>query len=404
MNIEPEITIGELLDLYPEVLPVFAAHGFRADSPESLRQQLDPSWMLQTVLAVKQLNPVLFIERLNEAIAEAAEARPLLATEHPHEGHLELLAYIVCPLKHLFKEGLERELRVHREQTGKAINAFMLMGCGGQDPCEDIWKVDAIDDFPDLVVSMGFDNLFKRNFLERFVASGYFQAVQPGPVAEAFAGIPDPRGRHTIYAVFPYVLLIDRAKLGTRPLPRRWGDLLNPAYRGQIVIAGAADDISEILLLHFDREFGPAGLEQLAANVKDAWHASKMVKTAGSGRPEGVAIYILPWFFAESSAHKDAVAIVWPEDGALVNPMYMLVKASKRNEMAPFSGYVTGKEFGEKAARAFFPALNPAVDNRLPPGARFKWLGWDYIWSVDLEERIESARAAFLKAWQPEAR
>lgn len=399
MRVNPEITMGELVKEYPQVLPVFAANGFRADSGEALWRQVEPSLKLQTVLKARKLNQSLFLEMLESRIEETRE-QPLIATETPPEGKLDFLVYIVCPLKHLFKDGLEAVLQEYRKETGKTFKGFVPMGCGGTDPYEDIWQVERIEDFPDLVVSVGFDNLFKQRFLDEYVAKGYFQAVQPQPVAPAFAecGLADPEGWHSIYGVFPYVMMVDRTKLGDLPSPQRWSDLLNPLYRRKIIIGGSWDDLSEALLLNFYKDFGEEGLRKLAENVKDAWHASKMAKIAGTGHPDGAAIYVAPWFFAETSPHKEIVSIIWPEEGALVSPMYMLVKAAKIEELRVVVDYVTGTGFGQQAAETRWPMLNPGVVNPLPENAKFKWLGWDYIRSAHVEYLIEHTRKLFLDA------
>jgi ABC-type Fe3+ transport system substrate-binding protein len=404
MRINPEMTIDDLIEAYPETLAVFAAHGFAADTKETLMTQLGPEIQLQTALKVKQINPRLFIELLEERIAANTQTA-LIATEIPPEGVLDFLVYIVCPLKHLFRDGLEAVLQDYRQQTGQVFNCFVPMGCGGADPYEDIWKVKKIEDFPDLVVSVGLDNLFKPGFYRQYISRGYFRAVQPQPVAPVFAEceLVDTQGWQTVYGVFPYIMMVDRQKLGELPAPQSWSDLLKPVYRRKIIIGGSLDDLSEVLLLNIYKDFGEDGVKALAANVKDAWHASKMAKTAGTGHPDGAAIYVIPWFFAETCPHQNVVSIIWPTDGALVSPLYLLAKADKLAKLQVVLDYVTGAEFGQKAAETRFPMLNPAVDNRLPENAGFKWLGWDYLRSVDLEYLIERTREIFLAEFRKEA-
>ena len=80
----------------------------------------------------------------------------------------------------------------------------------------------------------------------------------------------------------------------------------------------------------------------------------------------------------------------------MICPIFMLVKASVREEVAALTELMTSKELGEILAhRGLFPVLNPEVDNRLPEGAGFSWLGWDYIKDNDLGELIPSLNAIF---------
>ncbi len=325
----------------------------------------------------------------------------ILHTEEPPRGHLNLLGYVVCPLKQIFREGMEETL-VREHDGGRDFDCFVPMGCGGTDPYENIWQVDSIDAFPDMVVSVGFDNLFKKRFMEKFIKGGDFQSVQIAPTPAAFTecGIPDPENHYTIYSIFPYIFLVDQRRLGTRPVPKRWSDLLEPVYRREIIIGGSEDEVNELLMLSVFKEYGVEGLKQLAANTKDAWHASKMAKTAGNGSPSGAAIYVMPWFFAKTCPRTEVTSIIWPEDGALANPMYLLVKKTKLQKLKPLYQYVTGRELGEKAAKSFFPVLHPAVDNQLPPGAKFKWLGWDYINQTDMGEEIQKTTGLFIREWK----
>lgn len=249
------------------------------------------------------------------------------------------------------------------------------------------------------MVSVGLDNLFKKEFIETFVIPGYFTAAQSGPVSRNFDGIPDPRKAYSIYGIFPYVMMVDRHKLGSLPVPGRWSDLLDPVYRNNIIIGGP-DGVNELLLLDLYRELGETAIKQLAANVKDTWHAAQMAKTAGTGSVKGAAIYVLPWFFAKTCPHTRAVSIIWPEDGALANPMYFLVKKSRAADLRPLVDFVRGTEFGARMAETYFPSLHPETDNHLPEKAKFKWLGWDFVYAQDIGRLIEYITKIFRDEWR----
>jgi hypothetical protein len=61
---------------------------------------------------------------------------------------------------------------------------------------------------------------------------------------------------------------------------------------------------------------------------------------------------------------------------------------------------MTGPDLGAKSARFCLPVLHPGVDNALPEGATFKWLGWDYIQSHDTAELREYSHALFMSKWK----
>jgi ABC-type Fe3+ transport system substrate-binding protein len=317
--------------------------------------------------------------------------------------HLNLLAYAACQFKPAFKGHIDAVLSQYTRETGATLNCHIPMGCGhNEDDYDDIWKVENIDDFPDIVASMGFGDFFRQEFVDRFVKKGYFSTAWSGKINEPFerAGFRDPDGWYTIYSVFPYVMLVDTRKLGGAPIPQRWSDLLHPQLQDNIVVNGSEGLVAEIPLLYFFREHGENGLIQLAANIRESRHPAQMVKSAASSNSGGAAVYIMPWFFAQARSMSSYVQLVWPEDGALTSPIYLLAKESKKAELKSVVDCITGPELGANSARSCFPSLNPHVDNKLPQGASFKWLGWDFIKSNNLEKIKTYATEVFLDSWR----
>jgi hypothetical protein len=79
----------------------------------------------------------------------------------------------------------------------------------------------------------------------------------------------------------------------------------------------------------------------------------------------------------------------------------MLVKRARAKEAAPAINYVLSTEFGLKSAQSCFPVIHPGVDNQLPEGASFKWIGWDYVKSHDTIELTDRAQEFFFSVWDP---
>lgn len=329
-------------------------------------------------------------------------------TEHDLEeaGQLNFLSYTPCVFRNTFKEGLDRALKAHHRKTGNAFKNYgPIMGCHNctDDPYEGLWQRPDIDSFPDAIASKGFSDFFRRQFMERFVKQGCFTNVWEGPVNALFdkAGLIDPDGWFTVYSVIPFVILVDKRKLGDLPAPRRWSDLLDPRYRGNVIFAGPGDRLADTPLIHLYAEHGDEGLMRLAANVRSIWSGAEIAKEAGSTNSSGAAIYVLSWFFARSCPRTDAVSVIWPDDGAAVGPIYMLVKRARAKEAAPAINYVLSTEFGLKSAQSCFPVIHPGVDNQLPEGASFKWIGWDYVKSHDTIELTDRAQELFFSVWDP---
>lgn len=399
--INEKMSIGEILKSHPETLNVFKSTGFKAETPEELIEQLGESLMLQTALKVKGLNITLFIKMLNEYLADYKNTESLSLEKDIPNKNLDFLGVTYCPLKMTFSECFEEALSKYNNETGKSIVYNVPSGCGTMEATENAYNANSIEDFPNIITAAGFKEFFKSDFVNKFMNKGYFKSIPQKSINNDIPAdiFQDPDNEYTIYSVMPLVLLIDKTKLGNLPTPQKWKDILNPIYKNNIITAFKPEDIAEEILLYTYKEFGEVGLELLAGNIKDACHASKMAKMAGSGNKDGAAIYIIPWFFANTCANTENTEIIWPSDGALVTPLFALAKADKLEDLKFVADFITGPYYGQKSADNYFPVLNPEVENNLPLNATFKWLGWDYIKSHPMEKLIEEVSNIFHKYW-----
>lgn len=312
---------------------------------------------------------------------------------------LNLLALLPCPVKVPFEQAFEEFLAtLPPERAGRL--ACRLEGNANLESeyYRTIGGITSPDELPDIVISPGFNSFYEPPFVSRFIATGLFSSVNTfaGDRHLARLEVSDPNGRYTMLAMNLLVPVADLKRLGDRPVPRRWSDLLLPVYDDSLAIRGHKDGtFCETLLMTIFKDAGEDGLRALGRNVRFGWHPSQMVKAALGSSPDAPAISVMPLFFARNLQGRDDMKIVWPEDGALISPVTMLVKTDKREELADLLGFLTGRQVSAIFADAFFPALHPEVDNRLPEDASFKWIGWDYLVENDVKVLIAAANAAF---------
>nr|WP_246335884.1 ABC transporter substrate-binding protein [Azomonas macrocytogenes] len=211
------------------------------------------------------------------------------------------------------------------------------------------------------------------------------------------AGIADPLGVFRVFSVIPFVWLVDQRRLKGRPQPRVWSDLLDPCWAGEIVFGGwrpnaqvPYQDYNAYLLLMLYREFGQAGLQAFAANVRHLQHNVRTATQAGSNSRDVGTIAILPWLQAELCPRRERTQVIWPEDGALAMPIGFLAQARAQERLAPLVDYLTGPELGAVLTRNCYPPVNAAAKNAFPAGARLKWPGWEFFRHRDFaaEERL----------------
>ncbi|NIQ95284.1 MAG: ABC transporter substrate-binding protein, partial [Desulfuromonadales bacterium] len=96
-----------------------------------------------------------------------------------------------------------------------------------------------------------FNSFYYHDFQRRFVAPGHFVApTGPEPGATYLqAGISDPDRQYFVFGVNPLVIVADLDKVGDRPLPSCWDDLLDPAWERDITLRGNTDFFCHAVLL-----------------------------------------------------------------------------------------------------------------------------------------------------------
>lgn len=311
----------------------------------------------------------------------------------PDPAELDLLLYAPCPIKLAVKAGLDEVARGYAD-AGDPLRIHIPMGCTSVDPYDPLHRATDPEQLPGIIASIGFGDFFRKGFVERFVDTGLFEAVLPERIAPPHerAGVVDPEGRYTVYALTPYIFLVDTSRLNGAPVPRRWADLLEPCYRDQINMCGDGDDMADAVLMCIYKEFGLEGVERLAANAHGLMHSSRMGKSGGSAK--GGAIYILPYFFAETSQQPAHMRVVWPEDGTAASPIYFLARRSVRPRLDRLLRFFTDGLGAIPSARWFLPLGGPLPES-LSPEAKIKWVGWDFIRERDITVLRDELNATF---------
>ncbi|CAH2598891.1 ABC transporter substrate-binding protein [Rhodovastum atsumiense] len=320
----------------------------------------------------------------------------------PRLSTLDFLGRMPVPLRHGFAAGLERAAAA---AGGRRI--CFLMGHEWYAPFDDMLRAGPLSGVPHLVVSPFTRDLLSPPFQQFLRAAGHCAGpAAPVHPAVAEAGLVDPEGLFSVFAVIPWVFLIDLRKLAGRAVPRRWEDLLDPAYHRQIVFGGwrrpsdgTYPDCNDFLLLTLHRRFGVAGLRAFAANTRAILHNTAAARFAGTGSEQGGAISILPWMQADMCPHRDRTMVVWPEDGAMTMPIGSSVSGDHRGWVQPLIDYLSGDALGRFLAQNRYPPTSGQIPQVLPPGAKLHWIGWDYTRSHDMTEETNVAMRIFFDAW-----
>jgi len=311
------------------------------------------------------------------------------------EKPVDLLLYAPCPVKLVMKDRIDR-IMSDFALRGSPLNIHIPMGCTSIDPYDPICWEENADKLPAVIGSIGFGDFWRKEFVDNHVRAGVFKAALPSRVNPLHqqAGLIDPRGAYTIYGVTPYVFMVDARRLGASPVPRTWADLLDPRYKGEVIMCGDGDDMADAVILNLYKEFGMEGLRALADNCKGLMHSSSMVKSAGSHDEKAGTVYIIPAFFAESTQQPEYIRVVWPEDGAAASPLYFLAKKNGHDRLAELLAFFSAG-FASIESAAWFAPMDACAPARLPAEAKLKWVGWDFIENNDINALRDSLNGRF---------
>ena len=315
---------------------------------------------------------------------------------------VDLLALLPCPVKVPFEQAFREFIKESQHNLEKF--SFRLEGhinhhLSFYDLLE---KAQAKTDLPNIMITPGVNRFMGHTFQKKFLGQNIFAREQnyfhrPESLQ---SNLVDSKGYYFILAINPLVIVVDHTQIGDVPVPSCWADLLLPHYKGQIVMRGQKETFCETVLLSFYKEFQLDGIRRLANNVKLGCHPSEMAKHAGTGKSGWPAISLMPYFFAKTIRNADNVTIIWPEDGVIASPITMMVQNTAIPHLRPVIDFLTGPAMGKLWSNAFFFAPFSEIKHNLPCNRQLKWLGWDFIYSVDAYQLFAQLNSVFREARQ----
>lgn len=386
-------TLNEIIDIDSSLIDVFNNYGFKGlDNTLVLKQVGNQS--LDTLLKSRSKNVDVFVAMLNETLEN--KTIDVTLQENNNNGSINMIGLLPCPVRLPLLEALSKIPEI------KDVNHNLKAASEGLDWLkEDVLVAKTEDDLADIYISAGFDLFFEEDLMKRFKDQKvFFDYNYQKPINNDFdneeISLVDPNHDYSMFAVVPAVFLVNTQILADRPMPKTWKDLLDPIYKGSISLPVSDFDLFNAILIHIYKEFGIEAVRTLGSQLIASMHPAQMVKSERRSRIKP-AISIMPYFFTKMALPGSVMKAVWPEDGAIVSPIFMLTKRSKEEVLKPISDFFLSKEIGEILShKGLFPSTNPDVDNKLP-NSKFKWIGWEYIDNNDIGSILKECLSEFEK-------
>lgn len=382
--------IKDIIKEYPSLIDTFESNGFKGLNNEMILKQLS-KLSLEQVCANKGIGIELFVELLNEAIKE--EVTDVTLKESKNKGEINVVGLLPCPVRIPLLEQFNLLSNVDR------INHNLKAASEGLDWLKEEVETAQVDDLADIYISAGFDLFFEDNLMKKFkdqkVFKDFYNDVEYNKdFSNDYLELKDPNGDYSMISVVPAVFLVNTQVLGERPIPKTWKDLFDPIYKNSVSLPVSDFDLFNAILIHIYKEFGLEAVKTLGEQMIQSMHPAEMVKSERRSRVKP-AISIMPYFFTKMALPGSVMQAVWPNDGAIISPIFMLSKADKYEKVKEVTDLFNSKETGEILShKGLFPSINKDVDNNLGDKT-FKWIGWEYIDNNDIGSILKKCMNAF---------
>lgn len=393
--INTQDSLYEITERHPETLDVFLDRGFSHMSDPEKRSTQGRRISLAQAAQMKGIDLDEFTLSLESAINNSFSSRDLtlqtVADQRvfPPEGDIRVAGLLPCPVRIPLLEAFEIRKAQVELRTGLSVGYRLAAASIGMDVLSvEMAALQTADDLPDIFVSAGFEAFFDHRNMARFKDQGVFLDRTRTQTNQDFAGLDlkDPDGHFAMISVVPAVFLVDHNQLAEGEVPpRTWRDLLDPSLEKRIALPVGDFDLFNGILLNLWKHYGDDGIRSLSRNLMKSLHPSQAAGRFKATKGDVPAVSVIPYFFSRMAAMNPTVEVVWPEDGAIISPIFMLEKAEAPDGTHDLADFFLGHEAGETLShRGLFPSLHPDVENPLPETAPWMWLGWDFIREHDL--------------------
>ena len=357
-------TIYNLTEKYPEIIEVLESYGLDKLKNPIIRNTIGKKMTLKTVCENKNLNLDEVLEKINSAIFKSGSEQITVKGVLPCPIRIPLIDKI---------DGFIAEKNLNVDYTLPAAST-------GLD-----WLIEETsekENLADIYLSAGFGLFFDNNKIGKFAREGIFNNLEFN-YNDEFKHFSDPKNIYTILGVVPAVFIVNMELLGDRAMPTKWSDLLKDDYKGEIAVPMKDLDLFNALLLGLYTTFGKESIEKLGQSVIKNMHPAEMVKNASENRTP--LISISPYFFASMLKENDKMKAVWPQDGAIASPIFLISKKDTYDKHEEFLEFLKSSEIGNiLSANGKFPSTVLGVNNNLSSDKKFIFSGFDFINNNDI--------------------
>lgn len=400
--IDENMKIDEICSQYPGVIEIFEKYGIKDLKNFNVRKLIG-NMRLKNILLSKKINCETFLEMINRFLDENKNTVDVTVNQSS-QGEISVMGLLPCPIRIPLLEKFNYFLK---ENSDIKIKYELKAASAGLDWLKkDVIEANHPEKLADIFISAGFDLFFEDRLIGKFKKEGIFKDITGierynDDFENEDISLRDPKGDYSMLGVVPAVFLVNSDILGDRPVPKSWKELLSGEFRKSVSLPISDFDLFNSILINLNKKYGKKGIEELGKALLENLHPAQMVKS-DKKTINTPAVTIMPYFFTKMIDKASPMIPVWPEDGAVISPIFMLTKKSKEKQLEKTAKFLSGKEIGEVMShQGLFPSVNPDVDNRIG-SKRFMWCGWEYIHKNNIGEILEECKKIFFQSAEEE--
>lgn len=399
--------VYDITEKYPETIDIFVANGFDQLANEKMRKIMGKTITLEIALKSKKINVDLFAQKLIESIEQNRFSVDggLIGFKGDDDGAVKIEGVLPCPVRVPLLEGFNSWLDSNKEKLDYKIDYELISAHIGVDWIREKIELDNENSLADVYLSAGFDLFFDRELIGKYKDMGVFEDITGldklnKDFDNDYIDLKDPDKHYSILGVVPAVFMVNTGELDGRKFPRTWEDLLEPEFEDSISIPTMDFDLFNAMLLNIYKTYGEEGIRKFGKSMFKSMHPAEMVKShIKKNKSDRPTVTIMPYFFTRMVGPESPLKPQWPEDGAIISPVFLLTKKDTKERTKPIVDYIFSKEVGQLlSTNGKFPSTNPEIDNDLLATEKFIWLGWDYIRDNDIGKLIKECEDIFYDA------
>ena len=395
--IKKEMTLGEIVSKYPSSVNILKSkniNGFDESSKAALLNKLT----LEMAAKTKKINLEILLDSLNSSF-DTYDADITAEQREYKTGGTDTVGLLPCPIRLPLLEAFKK---FDNENPDIKLNYELKSASGGSGWMEELIRKDDFEEIPDIFISTGFELFFSKELKNKITEKSMFSdktGLEKYNKIFDNTGLKDPHNNYAMIGVVPAVMLINPDELKGRKCPETWEDILKPEFEKSISIPMGDLDLYNAALITLHSRFGYDGIKKLKNNFLDNLHPSQMVK-ADKLKVNRPAITITPYFFTKMLPERSPMFVNWPNDGAIVSPIFMLIKNRESAGIDKTAKFLSSKKTGEILSKqGYFPSIHPEVDNNTK-NRKFLWAGWDYLYENDIDQILDSCTKILIENTQ----